>query len=114
MSWDAVILKINGPFRPIEEVADEDYLPLGGIEAVAERIRAGLPHAKWSGPSYATWEMDYDTVVTIDLEGVESSNAVLVSVSGNGNPIPPLVALANANDWVVLDGSTSELLAQPR
>ena len=52
MSWDAVILKVQGQFRPIEEVADEDYLPLGGIEAVAERIRAAFPNAEWSS---ATW-----------------------------------------------------------
>lgn len=107
MSWDAVMLKINGPFRPIEEVADEDYLPLGSLESVAERIRAVFPNAEWSSP---TWALDYDTGVTIDLEGVESSNSILVSVSGSENPIPHLLALARANDWVVLDCSTTEFL----
>ena len=38
MSWDAVILKIRGPVRPIEEVGDDDYLPLGDIEFVSRRF----------------------------------------------------------------------------
>jgi hypothetical protein len=110
MSWDAVILKIQGPFRPIEEVADEDYLPIGSIESVAERIRTAFPGAEWSSPTWATWGLDGDTGVTIDLEGVESSNSIVVSVSGSGNPVPHLLALARANDWVVLDCSTTEFL----
>jgi hypothetical protein len=110
MSWDAVILKVQGPFRPIEEVADEDYLPLGSIEAVAERIRASFPNAEWSSATWATWGLDGDTGVTIDLEGVESSNSILVSVSGSGNPVPHLLALARTNDWVVLDCSTTEFI----
>lgn len=110
MSWDAVILKIQGPFRPIEEVADEDYLPLGSIESVAERIRSAFPGAQWSNPTWATWSLDGDTGVTIDLEGVESSNSILVSVSGSGNPVPHLLAVARANDWVVLDASTTEFI----
>jgi pyruvate/2-oxoglutarate dehydrogenase complex dihydrolipoamide acyltransferase (E2) component len=110
MSWDAVILKVQGPFRSIEEVADEDYLPLGSIASVAERIRAAFPNAEWSSPIWATWRLDDNTGVTIDLEGVESSHSILVSVSGSGNPIPHLLAVARANDWVVLDCSTTEFL----
>jgi hypothetical protein len=110
MSWDAVILKIQGPFRPIEEVADEDYLPLGSVESVAERIRAAFPGAEWSSPTWATWGLDGNTGVTIDLEGVDSSNSILVSVSGSGNPVPHLLALARTNDWVVLDCSTTEFI----
>lgn len=110
MSWDAVILKIQGPFRPVEEVADEDYLPLGSIESVTERIRAAFPGSEWSGPTWATWSLNEDTGVTIDLEGVESSNSIVVSVSGSGNPVPHLLALARANDWVVLDCSTTQFL----
>lgn len=111
MSWDAVILKIQGPVRPVEDVADEEYLPLGSIESVAERIRSAFPAAEWSSPTWATWGLDGDTGVTIDLEGVESSHSILVSVSGSGNPVPHLLSLARANDWVVLDCSTTEFLS---
>ena len=48
----------------------------------------------------------------IDLGSVESSNAIFVSVSGSGNPIPHLLALAAANDWVVMDMGTSEFLSE--
>ncbi len=110
MSWEAVVLKINGPFRPIGNVADEDFLPLGSVDSVADRIRAAFPGAEWSSPTWANWGLDADTGVTIDLGPVESDNMIMVSVSGTGNPVPHLLALAGANDWVVLDCSTSELL----
>jgi hypothetical protein len=41
---------------------------------------------------------------------VEWYNFVLVSVSGSRDPIPPLLALANANGWVVLDIQNSEFI----
>ena len=46
----------------------------------------------------------------IELEDVESSNSIQVSASGSGDPIPQLLALASANEWVVLDCGTSELI----
>src|SRR5690606_16527957 len=41
MSWDAVILKIRGDARPIEDVGNDDYLPLGSLQSVAAKVRAG-------------------------------------------------------------------------
>ena len=43
MSWDAVILRIRGPFRPAREVAELDYLPLGSFKAVAAAIQSAFP-----------------------------------------------------------------------
>jgi hypothetical protein len=111
MSWDAVILKIRGPARPIEEVGDDDYLPLGSLESVASKVRAAFPNAEWSNETYAFWKLDDDTAFMIELQNVESSNSIHVSVSGSGNPIPRLLALATANEWVVLDCGTSEFVS---
>jgi hypothetical protein len=96
----------------MEDVADEDYLPLGTAESVAEAIRAAFPGAQWSGPTSAIWALDEDTAVMINFADVESTNAIQVSVSGTGNRIPHLLALANANAWVVLDCATTEFLSE--
>jgi hypothetical protein len=110
MSWDAVILKIRGPARPIAEVADDEYLPLGSLETVTQKIRAAFPNAEWTTDTYALWKLDDDTAFMIELQHVESSHSIHVSVSGGGNPIPCLVSLATANEWVVLDCGTSEFI----
>ena len=51
MSWDAVIVRIRGPFRPIAEVEADDYLPLGTLDAVATAVRSAFPDAEWHGPT---------------------------------------------------------------
>jgi hypothetical protein len=56
--------------------------------------------------------LDEDTAVMINFADVESTNAIQVSVSGTGNRIPHLLALANANAWVVLDCATTEFLSE--
>ena len=47
MSWDAVIVRIRGPFRPIAEVDADDYLPLGTLDSVASAVRSAFPDAEW-------------------------------------------------------------------
>lgn len=112
MSWDAVILKIDGPAPSVDEFDDDKLLPLGDTESVAGRIREAFPDAEWDNPRWARWGLDDDTGVTIDLNSVESTHSISVSVSGNGNPIPALLALAAANEWVVMDIGSSEFLSE--
>ncbi len=110
MSWDAVIVRIRGPFRPIADVAANDYLPLGSLDAVTIVIRAAFPDAEWNSPTHCQRELDKYTGMLIELENVETSNSIHLSVSGPGNPVPDLLALANANGWVVIDCSSSEFI----
>ena len=58
MSWDAVIVRIRGPFRPISDVAANDYLPLGALKSVAAAVRAAFPDGEWDSPSHANRELD--------------------------------------------------------
>jgi hypothetical protein len=103
VSWDAVILRIRGPLRPAAEVAESEYLSLGSPGSVAAAIRATFPSADWEGPTRAHGSLDEYTAITFDLQEVDGYSFVLVSVSGSRDPIPSLLELANANDWVVLD-----------
>jgi len=110
MSWDAVIVRIRGPIRPITDVAADDYLPLGTLSSVAAAVRAAFPDAEWDSSSHAHRELDEYTGMIVELGQVEASNSVHVSVSGPGNPVPDLLSLANANGWVVIDCSSSEFI----
>jgi hypothetical protein len=103
MSWDAVILRIHGPFRPAREVAESEYLPLGSLESVAAAIGSAFPSAVWDHATYAHCSLDKYTAIIFDLQGVETSNCVLVKVSGSRDPIPSLLELAHTNNWVVMD-----------
>jgi hypothetical protein len=110
MSWDAVIVRIRGPFRPIADVAANDYVPLGTLNSVAAAVRAAFPDAEWDSPSHANRELDKYTGMMIELGHVETSNSIHVSVSGPGNPVPDLLSLANANGWIVIDCSSSKFI----
>jgi hypothetical protein len=110
VSWDAVILRIRGPLRPAAAVAESEYLPMGSPEAVAAAIRAAFPSAAWDGPTRARGSLDEHTGMTFDFREVTGYSFVLVSVSGRRDPIPALLGLATANDWVVLDVQTGEFI----
>jgi hypothetical protein len=110
MSWDAVILRIRGPLRPAAEVAESEYLPLGSLESVAAAIQSAFQSAEWDDPMRAYCSLDEFTAILFDLQGVEDSNCVLVSVSGSHDPIPSLLELANANNWVILDVQNSDFI----
>ena len=110
MSWDAVILRIPGPIRPAEEVAESEYLPLGSLESVATAIQSAFPSVEWNGPMHAHGSLDEYTGITFDLHEVEGYSFVGVSVSGSHDPIPSLLALANANNWVILDIQSGDFI----
>jgi hypothetical protein len=48
MSRDVAIVRIRGKFRPVEEVEEEDYLPLGDLKKVTAAVKWAFPSAEWS------------------------------------------------------------------
>ena len=109
MSWDAVLLRIRGAVRPLEEVDDEDYLPLGKRKDVVTAIEATFPRVAREGPSELLYR-DGDLSIEFRLEGRDPVDSVVLEVRGKGDPITPLLELATRHGWVVLDASTSEFL----
>jgi hypothetical protein len=109
MSWDVALVKISGGFRPIAEVEPGDYLPLGGAEAVRAAIRSAFPTAEWSNPRWAVC-IGSGFEIEFHLDGVESAGSVLLHVHGSGDPIPSLLKLTEANEWLAVDCSTGEFI----
>ena len=110
MSWDAVILRVRGAIRPAEEVAESEYLPLGSLESVAAAIQSAFPTVEWDGPTHAHGSLDEYTGIMFDLHEVEGYSFVGVSVSGSYDPIPSLLTLVQANDWVIMDVQNGEFI----
>jgi hypothetical protein len=110
MSWDAIILRIDGPLRPAAQVAESEYRPLGRPAAVAAAVRAAFPAAEWESPTHARGCLDDYTAISFDLQEVAGYSFVSVSVSGSADPIPSLLGLVRANGWVLLDVQTSEFI----
>lgn len=110
MSWDAVILRIRGPIRSAKDVAESEYLPLGSPESVVAAIGAVFPAVKWDSPTHAMGSLDYYTGIIFDFHQIETCSWVDVAVSGSCDPIPLLLALANANDWVILDVQSGDFI----
>ena len=109
MSWDVAIVRIRGKLRPIAEVEEEDYRPLGKLKDVRAAVRAAFPSAEWSNPKWAVYESP-DFEIEIDLEAVESGNTIILYVHGKGDPIPSILKLTEANGWLAIDCSSGEFL----
>ena len=109
MSWDVVIVRIRGKFRPIEEVEEEDYLPLGDLKTVRAAVRSAFPRAEWSNPTWAVYGHG-DFQIEFSLDGVESDNAIVLHVHGPGDPIPSVLKLTEANGWLAIDCSSGEFI----
>jgi hypothetical protein len=109
MSWDVALVKIRGEFRPIEDVDNEDYVALGELDDVRQAIGRAFPSAKWSSPTWAVYEGP-GFGIEFALDGVESSNSVILHVHGSGDPIPSLLRLTQANGWLAVDCSTGEFI----
>ena len=109
MSWDVAIVRVRGTFRPIEEVQQEDYLPLGDLKRVRAAVRAAFPSANWDTPTWAVY-VGPDFEIEFALDGVESANTMILLVHGTGDPIPSLLKLTEANGWLAIDTSTGEFI----
>jgi hypothetical protein len=112
MSWDASIVRIRGQFRPVEELAKGDFLPLGSPDEVAAALRAAFPLARWapSGSQCVVEDERTGVYLEFDLRLVASHQALSVSARGDGNPVPPLLALAKANGWAVIDDQSGAFI----
>jgi len=110
MSWDAVILRIRGPFRPIADVEEGDFLPLGTNESVAKGIRQAFPAARWHGKTHALCSLDDYTSIEFDLKYVEETKSLHIRVTGSSDPIPSLLSFASAHGWLVLDCQNSDFI----
>ena len=109
-SWDAVLLlRIQGKFRPVGEVDEADYLPLGKPKDVLAAIRARFPASKRNGPTRLLY-LDGDLSIEFIPTGGDRVDGVLLEVRGEGDPITPLADLAKRNRWVLLDASTLEFI----
>lgn len=109
MSWDAVILRIRGPLRRVEELDDADYLPLGSRRDVVAAITAAFPAAEWEGATHLLYRRG-NLSIEFAPEGHETVDSVMVEVRGEGDPITPLLGLVTRNGWVLLDTSTSKFI----
>jgi hypothetical protein len=109
MSWDAVLFRIKGKLRPIEEMDDDDYLPLGLHKEVVSAILASFPTATRKKPTQLIYT-EGDLSIEFIPQGRNPVESVLLEVRGEGDPISPLLDLATRNGWVMLDASTSEFI----
>jgi hypothetical protein len=110
MSWDVAIVKIRGTIRPLEEVEEDDYLPLGKLSAVQTAIRKAFPSVQWSDATEAYYAEE-SFAIEFGLSEGEPVRTIILNVRhGSGDPIPALLNLTEPNGWLALDVSTSEFL----
>jgi hypothetical protein len=115
MSWDMVIVKIRGNFRPIAQVKSEEYVPLGPLQAVQTAIRTAFPSANWSSPTWIVYSgkdlaSGKEFAIEFSLESVEPAHAVSLHAHGPGDPVPALLRLTEPNGWLIVDCSGGQFI----
>jgi hypothetical protein len=112
MSWDAVLLRVGEGVASVEEMGEE-ALPLGKRKEVIDAIRSVFPGVETRTAARLLYRAG-DLSMEFVLQGKRSVDSVTVEVRGEGDPVTPLLQLAEGNGWVVLDGSTSEFIDPER
>jgi hypothetical protein len=115
MSWDMVIVKIRGDFRPIAQVKADDYVPLAPLQAVQTAIRTAFPSARWSSPTWVVYSgkdlaSGKEFAIEFSLDGVESPHAVTLHAHGPADPVPSLLRLTEPNGWLIVDCSSGQFI----
>jgi hypothetical protein len=111
MSWDVVILNLGGA-RPqsVEEIAETPTKSLGSNKRVRERISTSLPETEWQSSDSGFYSDGEDLSLEFSIDGTSKVEAVIVHARGSGDAIGALLRLASANEWSLLDTSTSEMI----
>ena len=108
MSWDAFLCRIKGNSIP-DEAWEAEELPLGTRGKVLDAIKAQFPDLEQQSSSEFL-HTDGDLSIEFRLMGRSPVTQVMLEVRGEGDPITPLLELANRNGWIVFDVSTSDYI----
>ena len=114
MSWDPVIVRIKGTFRPVTETVDEDYELLGSAEFVRDAINAAFPSTEWSNPTWAVYSgRDFQIEFSVQPKNDVPGGPIpwlLLHVHGRGDVISALLKLCNRHGWLVVDTSAGAFI----
>lgn len=109
MSWTVTLLRIRGERRPADTVPEEDYLPLGtraGVLAAISRSFPDLHRPNARQVFYLAPEFSIEFLP----DDAEPVRFMILEVRGTGDPLTPILKLAQENGWLALDCSTGEFI----
>ncbi|HEV3257212.1 MAG TPA: hypothetical protein VG013_10055 [Gemmataceae bacterium] len=110
MSWDVSVLAAKIVPPPVAEMADDwrgDIL--GSADEVRVRISACLPAVDWSNPTWGIYVGDGFSY-EFNVGRKDPSDGFMVHVRGAGDPVAPLIQMAERCGWYLLDHSQGEWL----
>jgi hypothetical protein len=100
MSWDVIAGRRNNVL-------------LGSARQVRSTIAKYLDGVDWSDPCNGIYfgdDFSYEVWLGSNVRDEDPIEVVIFAVRGHGDPLPPLVAIARAEDWSLVDASSSEEL----
>lgn len=110
MSWDVMIFNFGGkPPRPMEQLEESDFVPLGPALEVRNRISSILSGVNWSNPKWGTYDGDGFSI-EFNVGKVDPIEHMMLHVRGGGDAIAAIARFAEPAGWSALDCSTGEFL----
>lgn len=103
MSWD--VIAFGSRSREPRPAPGWKPVSLGAVNCVKEAVASSFPSLVWTDELIAFWQY---TGLSFELRLETTDDAsqvtmIYIRVCGNGNPLTPLVRLANANGWSLMD-----------
>jgi hypothetical protein len=108
MSWDVSFYASKAPPPPVAEMPDDwRGEPRGTPASVRAKISEYFPEVDWTKPEWGTSERDGFSF-EFNLGSENPCESFMVHVRGSGDSVTHLLALAERNDWYLLDCSSGE------
>ena len=110
MSWDVMVFHLRDKPRSLDELKEENLLPLGAAGAVRAAISVSLhEQVDWSDPTWGLYGGDGFSI-EFNVGKDDPIQNMMLHVRGGGDAISDILKIVAPNGWSALDCSTSDFL----
>jgi hypothetical protein len=110
MSWDLSVFASADVPPPVEEMPrDWRGQVLGTPDQVRAALSLSFPGVDWASPNWGHFEGPGFSL-EFNIGDDDPNDGFMIHVRGGGDPVTPMLRLAEASGWFILDCSSGEWL----
>ena len=110
MSWDVMVFHLRSKPQSLDDLKEENLLPLGIAETVRAAVSAALhDRVDWSDPTWGMYD-GHGFSIEFNVGKEDPIKDMMLHVRGGGDAIAEIMKIVVANGWTALDCSTDDFL----
>ncbi|WP_411347600.1 hypothetical protein [Paenibacillus sp. WLX2291] len=102
MSWDVMILHITGEITDIEEITEDQVIPLGSKHTVIDRLRSLFPDGDFRDSAWGTLEREH-YFIEFNIGSEEEIDSIMLHIRGDDDAIEVLRIINEETGWTLID-----------